>query len=181
MATPGTASASAAALADAEAARDRLTARVAVPPWLTLALGAAVALQIATAAFGIGDGRPWLLLVGLAAFSGVAWALLGLLRRRSGVWLGGFASGVVLGTGTTASTSYVLALGAAIWAALDGPAWLVVACAVAGGAGYAAAGRRWMARYRAAPQDHARGESALWLVVACAAALGGLALLLAGG
>ena len=39
------------------------------------------------------------------------------LPRLNGVWLGGFASRVVLGTGTAASLSYAVALGAAIWAA----------------------------------------------------------------
>lgn len=175
------AGAAAAALSEAEAGRERLTGRVAVPAWFLPVLGAAVAAQIAGAAFGVGDDRPWLLCAGLAVFAGVAWLLLALFRRRSGVWLGGLASRVVLGTGTFASTAYVLALGAAIWAAVDGPAWLALACAVAGGAGYAVGGRRWLARYRAEPQRHARGEPALLLAAAGAAALAGLVLLLAGG
>jgi hypothetical protein len=99
-------------------------------------------------------------------------------RRLNGVWLGGFASRVVLGTGPAASLSYVIALGAAIWAAYDARWWLVALWAIAGGAAYALSGRRWMDAYRARPAVHWRGESAAWLALLGVAAFAGLALLL---
>jgi hypothetical protein len=168
------------ALADAEAARSRLTDRVVVPVWFWAVLGAAIALQIATAAFGLADDRPALLVYGLAGFALVASAQLALLRRRSGVWLGGFASRVVLGTGHSASLVYAFALAAAVWAAFEGPAWLAVAVSVAGGAGYVIAGQRWLRDYRVEPDEHALGEPVLWLVGLGAMAVAGLVLLLLG-
>ncbi len=63
---------------------------------------------------------------GLAVFAAVAGVQLARFRRLNGVWLGGFASRVVLGTATAASVSYAVALAAAIWAAY-GDRWGLVA------------------------------------------------------
>jgi hypothetical protein len=131
-----------------------------------------------TTAVGLGDGAPWVLAAGLAMFAAVAGVQLARFRRLNGVWLGGFASRVVLGTGTLASASYAIALGAAIWAAYDARWWLVTFWAVAGGAAYALSGRRWLGAYRAQPAVHGRGESAAWLALLGVTALAGLALLL---
>ena len=98
-------------------------------------------------------------------------------RRLNGVWLGGFASRVVLGTAAAASVSYPVALGAAIWAAYDGRWWLVALWSLLGGAAYALSGRRWMHTYRGDPAAHARGESLAWLALVTVAAVGGLATL----
>lgn len=168
----------AAALTAAEASRSSLAGGIATPSWFFTSLGAAIAVQVATTAVGLGDDRPWALAAGLVLFAAVAGVQLARFRRRNGVWLGGFAGRVVLGTGTLASASYAIALGAAIWAAYDARWWLVAWCAVAGGTAYALSGRRWMGRYRAQPADHGRGESAATLAMLGGAALAGLALLL---
>jgi hypothetical protein len=175
--TPNRAQATA-ALADAEAAQVALARGIAVPSLCFASLFAAVALQIAAAAAGLGTDRPWVLLAGLAGFAGVAAVQLARFRRRNGIWLGGFASRVVLGTAGAASGAYAVALGAAIWAAVEDQWWLVAACALGGGAAYALSGRQWLRRYRAEPAAHARGESAAWLALGAAAAAAGLVLLL---
>ena len=173
-----TAAEASAALTDAEASRATLARGIATPSWFFTSMGAAIATQIATTAVGLGDGTPWVLAAGLAIFAAVAGVQLARFRRLNGVWLGGFASRVVLGTGTLASASYAIALGAAIWAAYDALWWLVTFWAVAGGAAYALSGRRWLGAYRAQPAVHGRGESAGWLALLGVAALAGLALLL---
>jgi hypothetical protein len=173
-----TAAEASAALTDAEASRATLARGIATPSWFFTSMGAAIATQIATTAVGLGDGTPWVLAAGLAIFAAVAGVQLARFRRLNGVWLGGFASRVVLGTGTPASASYAIALGAAIWAAYDARWWLVTFCAIAGGAAYALSGRRWLGAYRAQPAVHGRGESAAWLALLGVAALAGLALLL---
>jgi hypothetical protein len=165
------------ALREAEASRAALADGIAMPPGFSLTLGAAIAVQIATTAVGLGDDRPWLLLGGLALFGMVAAVQLAWFRAANGVWLGGFASRVVLGTGTTASLSYMLALGAALWAAFAGHWWMVAMCALAGGAAYALSGVRWLRAYREQPALHARGESAAALLLLTLVALAGLALL----
>ena len=165
------------ALTAAEASRVRLAHGIATPSWFSTSLGAAIATQIATTAVGLGDGDPWTLAAGMAIFVAVAGMQLVRFRRLNGVWLGGFASRVVLGTGTAASASYAIALGIAIWAAYDARWWLVTLCSIAGGAAYALSGRRWMGAYRAEPAVHGRGESAVWLAVLAIAAVAGLVLL----
>jgi hypothetical protein len=110
---------------------------VTTPSWFFMSIFVAISVQIATTAVGLGDGPVWVLVAGLAFFTVMAGAQLARFRRRNGVWLGGFASRVVLGTGAAASTSYVIALGAAAWAALEEQWWLVVLCALGGGAAYA--------------------------------------------
>jgi hypothetical protein len=177
---PPTRDEAAAALDGAEASRARLAEGVVLPPWFASSLGAAIAVQIATAAVGIGDGSPWAwwaLGAGLALFVVVGAVQLARFRRANGVWLGGLAGKVVLGTGTLASSSYAVALGAAIWAAFEAQWALVAVASLAGGAAYALGGVRWLAAYRAAPEAHGRGESAAWLAAVSLAALGGLVLL----
>jgi len=100
-------------------------------------------------------------------------------RRLNGVWVGGLASRVVFGGDAAASTAHFLAMGAAIWAAFEERWWLVGLCAIAGGAGYALCGVRWMRSYRSDPAAHSRGESVLLLVILVVPVLAG-AVLLAG-
>jgi len=148
------------ALAEAEASRTMLARGVVLPPWFDAAVGAAITVQIATTALGladIGGWAGWLLPAGVAVFVLVAGMELARFRRLIGVWLGGFASRVVGGTATAASTSYVLSLGAAVWAAFDRAWWLVALCAAAGGVAYACSGRRWLRTYLAEPGRHTVG------------------------
>jgi len=173
-----TAAEASAALAEAEASRAGLALAIATPSWFFTSMSVAIAAQIATTAVAFGVGAPWLLVAGLLVFGAVAGVQLARFRRRNGVWLGGFASRVVLGTGTAASLSYAVALGAAIWAAY-GSRWALVALwSVAGGAAYALAGRRWMRAYRDEPDVHGRGESVAWLALLSVVAVAGLVLLL---
>ena len=172
-----TAAQASAALSDAEASRAALVHGIAMPSWFFASMGAAIATQIATTAVGLGDGIGWALAAGLAIFVAVAGVQLARFRRLNGVWVGGFASRVVLGTGIPASVSYVVALGAAIWAAYEARWWLVALGSIAGGAAYALSGRRWLRAYRAQPAVHGRGESAAWLALLTIAAIAGLALL----
>ena len=123
-----TAAQASAALTDAEASRATLAHGIATPSWLFTSMGAAIAMQIATTAVGLGYGAPLILAAGLAVFVAVAGVQLARFRRLNGVWLGGFASRVVLGSGTAASAAYAIALGAAIWAAYDARWWLVTLC-----------------------------------------------------
>jgi hypothetical protein len=175
---PPTAAEASAALADAEASRAGLARGIATPTWFFTSMSVAIATQIATAAVAFGDGVPWLIVAGLVFFFAVAGVQLARFRRRNGVWLGGFASRVVLGTGTAASLSYVVALGAAIWAAY-GSRWALVALwSIAGGAAYALAGRRWLRAYRAEPDVHGRGDSLAWLALLSVIVVAGLVLLL---
>lgn len=178
-----------AALRDADAARATLADRIVTPSWFFASMGVAIAVQIAAFAVGLHDANevanlrlgasgPLLILFGLVEFAAVAGVQLWRFRRLNGVWVGGFASRVVLGTGMAASASYIAALAGAIWAAYGAHWWLVGLWSVVGGAAYALSGRRWMRRYRADPATHARGESVAWLIVLAAAAIGGLALLL---
>src|SRR5690349_294750 len=95
------------ALLDAEATRANLADRIATPSWFFLSMGVAIAAQIATVAVGLGDadtldagevGALWLVGAGVALFAAVAGVQLARFRRLNGVWLGGFASRVVLGS-----------------------------------------------------------------------------------
>lgn len=166
------------ALLDAEAARARLADGIVTPSWCFASMGVAIAVQIATTAAGLAAGLPWLIAAGLAAFAVVAAVQLLRFRQVNGVWLGGFASRVVLGTATVASASYTVALAAAIWAAFADLWWLVALWSAVGGVAYALSGGRWMRAYRARPAVHATGESAAWLALLAAVAVAGLVLLL---
>jgi hypothetical protein len=167
-----------AALTAAEASRSALARGIVTPAWFFTSMGAAIAVQIGTTAVGFGAGAPWVLVAGVALFAIVAGVQLARFRRLNGVWLGGFASRVVLGTGVPASISYAAGLAGAIWAAYGDRWWLVALWSLAGGAAYAFSGFRWMRTYRAEPAIHGRGESAAWLAALSLAAVTGLALLL---
>jgi hypothetical protein len=181
-----TAEEASAALVDAETTRAALADQIATPSLFFWSMGVAIAAQVATVAIGLGDkhaldagqvGAPWLVAAGVAVFAAVAVVQLARFRRLNGVWLGGFASRVVLGTATAASVSYAVALGAAIWAAYGERWWLVALWSLVAGAAYALSGRRWMRTYRRDPAAHGRGESLAWLALIAAAALGGLGML----
>ena len=73
---------------------------------------------------------------------------------------------MLLGTAGLASLTYVAAFALATWAAFAGAGWLTLIAAVAGGAVYAWAGRRWWHSYQSAPAEHSRGEQAIVLVAA---------------
>lgn len=168
------------ALTEAEASRTTLAHAITTPSWCFTSLGAAVAVQLGLTAFGFGDGALWPVAAGLAVFAVVAAVQLARFRRHNGIWLGGFASRVVLGTATPASVAYAIALAAAVWAATGAHWWLVALWSAAGGTGYALGGRRWLRAYRAEPAAHGRGESVAWLALIALAAVGGAALLVAG-
>jgi len=167
-----------AALDEAEASRAALAGRIATPPWFFTSMGAAIAVQIGTTAAAASDVTVWLLVAGVTVLAAVAGIQLARFRRLNGVWLGGFASRVVFGTGTVASVSYAAALGGAIWAAYGSRWGLVGLFSLAGGGAYALSGRRWLRTYRSEPADHARGESVAWLAALGVMAAAGLALLL---
>ena len=180
-----------AALSDAEASRAMLAQGIRMPAWFCTSIGIAIAAQIALTAVamswsvsgsGITAVSTWTIAAfaaGVAILFAVAGVQLAAFRRLNGVWVDGLLSRVVLGTGALASGAYVVALGAAIWSALDAQWWLVATCSIIGGAAYALAGRRWFNSYRAEPARHARAESVAMLGLAVVAALAGLVLLFA--
>jgi hypothetical protein len=173
-----TAAEASAALTDADASRAGLADRIETPSWFFTSMAAAIAVQIGTAAYGVGAGALWVLIAGAVVFLAVAGVQLARFRALNGVWLGGFASRVVFGSGNGASASYAISAAAAIWAGFEQLWWLVALWACIGGAAYALAGRRWLRTYRADPAAHGRGESAVWLAGLVATALAALALLL---
>jgi len=173
----------AAALVEAEASRTHLAGTLALPSFFYAAIGAAVAVQIATTAFTIADDRGWaqaIRLGGVAPFVLVAAIQLVRFRQLNGVRLGGLASRVVLGTATAAFISYFLALGASGWAAFNRMWWLAAVCAVAGGAAYAMSGLRWWRKYQRDPASHSRGDSAGLIAIVGALAVAGAVLLVLG-
>jgi hypothetical protein len=170
-------------LVEAEASRARLAGALVLPSSFYAAIGAAVAIQIATTAFTIADDRGWahaIRLGGVALFALVAAIQLLRFRQLNGVRLGGLASRVVLGTATAACISYFLALGASAWAAFNQMWWLAAVCALAGGAAYALSGLRWWRRYQGDPVSHSRGDSAWLIAVLGALAVAGVVLLVLG-
>ncbi len=163
-----------AVLAGADRARERMASGLRLPAELVPALGAAVAVQVATAAWGIAQQTAAgmvVLLLGLATFALVAVLVLHRFRRINGARVDGLASQVLLGTGPTATGAYVGAMAAATWAAFASQWWLVAVAAVAGGAGYALGVRQWWRAYVGDPVAHAGGASprvlAALAVVAC--------------
>jgi hypothetical protein len=131
-------------------------------------IGAAVAVQIATAVIGIASaddiGATEATVVGWVAAGVVVFLVAALVevvrfRRINGVRLDGFTSRVVLGTDLWASLSYGGAAVVAYVAADSGLPWLALLVASAGGAAYALCGRRWMRRYREVPERGLRTES----------------------
>lgn len=163
-----------AAIADAESARARLASGLRLPSHFYSSIGAAIAVQIGTGAVGVANQEIWgmvLVAGGLLVFVLVAALQLARFRRLNGAWLGGLASQVLLGTAGLASITYLAAFALATWAALAGAGWLTPIAAVAGGAAYAWAGRRWWRGYQGAPAEYSRGERALVLVAALVLAL----------
>jgi hypothetical protein len=175
----------AAQLADAEEQRSRFATTLRLPPGFHTALGAAVAVQMATAAFGIGaqtGAGLAVLLAGCLLFVVVTALLVHRFRSLNGVWVGALLSRSVLGLTTAASWAYGAPFAAAVWAALGGLPWVTVVASLVGGAAYALVARRWWAAYVGDPVTHARHDSATLLgtvilvVVAGAAVLGTFAL-----
>jgi hypothetical protein len=180
---PPTPEDAAAALVEAEASRTHLAGTLVLPSFFYAAIGAAIAVQIATTAFTIADDRVWALAIrpgGVALFVLVAAIQLVRFRQLNGVRLGGLASRVVLGTATAASISYAFAIGGSAWAGFNRMWWLAAVCAVAGGAAYALSGLRWWRRYQGDPASHSRGESAGLIATLGAVAVVGLVLLVLG-
>ncbi|WP_322937218.1 hypothetical protein [Nocardioides bizhenqiangii] len=170
----------AATLAAAEQTRDRLAAEIRLPRGYEPAIGTAIAIQIATAAVGLTAGAGWgalVALAGLLGFAVVAAVQLLRFRRLNGIWLGGLASRVVLGTSPLASIAYAVALFGALGAASRDWWWLVGLLSMAGTTGYVVSGRRWLARYRIDPATHGRGETFLWLLGITAFVVAGCVLL----
>ena len=172
------------ALADADAARHRLTSRLQLPAGFYPALAVAVAVQLGTAAYGIAAQTVAglaVVLAGLAVFVAVTALLLHQFRRLNGVRVDGLASQIVLAAGAPTSLLYLGALAAAIWAAFGSLWWIVAVAALAGGTGCALGARTWWHRYRDDPAARARGASPQLLgALAVLACLGFAALLLLG-
>jgi hypothetical protein len=161
-------------LALADQARQRLADGLRLPTGLFPALAVAIAIQIATAAYGISEQSPAGLavaLAGAAVFLGVAALALSRFRRVNGVRVDGLASQIVLASGATSSLAYLSAFAAATWAAFESRWWLVAAAATVGGVGYAVGALRWWRAYRHDPAAHAGGASprmlALLALLAC--------------
>ena len=170
-------------LTDAESARTAWAQSVVVPGGTHAWLGGAVALQLATAAVGLGRGdraTPFLMVGGVLVVAVVALTQVARLRRLNGVRIDGYVNRVVFGTAARASLGYAVAMTVAYAAALRGWWSLVAVAAAGGGLAYAMSGRHWVASYRRDPERHARGESAIWLAAVVGMAVGGLALLVAG-
>ena len=168
------------ALRDAELARDELAASVNLPPGYDLAIGAAVAVQIATMAVGLFVDEPWgpwAIAAGLVLFGVVAVVQLWRFTRLNGVRVRGFAAKVVFGSAVTASFGEAVALIVACVAAAQGLWWLTGVASVCGGVVYVLSGRRWLRAYRQEPARLGVGESTLWIALAIALAVAGLVLL----
>jgi len=176
------------ALADAGAGSAGLAASLRLPTSFHLSLGVAIAAQVGTAAVALTsgdvlDGGPlvgWrlaVLLAGIAAFAAVAIVQLRRFRALNGARVAGLASKAVLGTSTLSSVVYAAGLALAIWAGYASQWWLLAVLAVATGAAYADAGRRWWLGYRSAPAEHAGGETAIQLLALAAFAAAGVVLL----
>jgi FtsH-binding integral membrane protein len=150
------------ALAVADQALRRLTAGLRLPAGLYLMLAAAVAVQLATAAWGVAAqtvAGVVVALAGMAVFLGVAMLMLHRFRRINGVTLDGLVSQIVLAAGASASVVYLAAFAAGVWAAFASLWWLVAVAAVAGGTGCALGARHWWSAYQRDPAAHARGAS----------------------
>lgn len=177
---PPSPAAARAALASAEAARERLAGRLELPAGFGVLLAVCAAIHLATAGLGIAVDAWWahaLLAAGIVVVLSAGGVLAWRFRRRNGVWVAGLLDNAVLGLDPLASVVYVVALGLAI-AAASAEQWVMLGIVAAtGGAGYAAAGRRWFARYQAEPQAHARGLSPVASIGAAALAAAGLLVL----
>jgi len=170
----------AAVLDDAERSRSELVGEIVLPSRHHAWIGAAVAVQIATAAVGVVVNAPWgfaVLAAGALVFVVVAGVQLQHFRKQNGVWLSGFASRNVFGSSISASIGYAAGLASALAAGYAGLWWLAGVCAIGGGLAYALAGRRWWRRYRHNPAGNAHGESALLLAILVLLAVVGAVLL----
>lgn len=172
------------ALAEADAARDRLTVRLRLPAGFYPALAVVVAVQLGTAAYGIAAQTVAglvVVLAGLAAFAAVTALLLHRFRRINGVRVDGLTSQIVLAAGAPSSLLYLGALAAGIWAAFGSLWWVVGVAAAAGGTGCALGARTWWHGYQEDPAARASGASPQVLgALAVVVCLGFAALLLLG-
>lgn len=165
------------ALTAADDAARRLTSGLRLPAGFYPVLTAAVAVQLATSAYGIAAQTTAglaIVLGGLVVFFAVAALLLHLFRRRNGVSLDGLTSRVALAAGTLAGLAYPGALAIAIVAAFQSLWWLVAVAAVVGGVVCALGARQWWSAYRRSPSAHTAGATPRMLAVL--ALVGGLAL-----
>jgi hypothetical protein len=172
-------------LAAAKALRSRLTEGLRLPPWFHSSIGAAAAIQMASAAVVV--ARPSFGLIGflglvggVVVFLGVAAVQLLRFRRLNGVWVRGLGSQAVLGMGNVSSAVYGFALAGSLYGGLAGHWWLTALAAVAGGAGYALNGRRWWAAYLRNPAKNTDGPPALYAAGCFVLAFAGLAVLVMG-
>lgn len=171
-------------LAAAQESRQRLTAALRLPRAFHAVLALAVAVQIATAGYGIGQQTTaglLILLGGLAFFLLLALLLLHRFRELNGARIDGLSSQVLLGGGPTASLVYLGAFAGAVWAGFEAQWWLLAVLAVSGGVGYALAARTWWRHYREDPLTRAPGASPRLLAGLAVMALLGLAALLVVG
>lgn len=172
------------ALSQAAAARLRMADGLRLPSYFHVSLGAAIAVQVGTTAWGVSGHSGLLvaavLVVGIVAFIATAAVQLARFRRLNGAWVGGLASQVVLGMSTVASVVYVAGFAAAVWAGLADQWWLLVLASLACGSGYAWVGRRWWDSYRHDPREPGPGRSTVMLVLTTLLAVGGIALVLVG-
>jgi hypothetical protein len=169
------------ALAVADEARRRMTAGFRLPVGFCVVFGAAVAVQLGAAAYGIAAQTVAglaVVLAGLVVFLGVAALLLHRFRRINGVRVDGLVSQIVLAAGGVASLVYVGALAAAVWAAFESRWWLVAIAAVSGGIGCALGVGRWWRAYRHEPAAHTGGVSPRMLAVLAVVTFLGCATLL---
>jgi hypothetical protein len=140
------------------------------------------ALTSGSVSSGRADARTLgLISVGLVMFVAVALVDVVGFRRLNGATVDGLVSRVVLGTGWLSSAMYAAGLGLAVWAGFGELTWLLLAIAVATGAGYAAAGSRWWSAYRADPGRHAQAESWRQLAVVLLVALACVVVLVVAG
>ncbi len=168
-------------LAALDATQSALVDDVHLPPGYLITVGGAVAIQIGTLAWWLGE--PGALAATAAAAAAVL--LLGVLgwqvrrfRAANGVALDGFVHKAAFGTTVGASVSYAAGLGFATWAAFADTWWLVPPVAAVAGLGYAWAGDRWLSRYRARPSVEAAGPPRPLALLVAVGALAGLVLLL---
>ena len=166
------------ALGDVARARTALSDRLAPGLGFLATLGMAVALSIALAGTGFAQEDPRLAVAGAGVITVVGGTQLWLVRRRTGVWVSDLAHRVVLGGGSLAAGSFVVALLATVWAASSGLWWVVALLSAAGGAGYALGGHRWLSAYHRHPEGHVGSDTRLALAVLATVAVAGLVLLL---
>ena len=173
----------AAALRDAEQARDELAGSVVFPRGHDLAIGAAVAVQIATSALGMYVDEPWALWAlagGVLLFGLVAALQLWRFVRLNGVRIRGFASKVIFGSAIDRVLRVRRRPGRRVRRGGQHLWWLTALAALGGGVVYVLSGRRWLRAYRREPARLGASESILWVALAVVLAVAGLVLLVLG-